>query len=108
MSEQRPPPEAEFEQRVIARAMRDEAFRRELLADPKAALNRELARRPGGRRIPDGVEVRVVEETPGLTYLVLPPRVSAEGERELDDAELEGAAGGDLPCAYDVRFSLAP
>ena len=40
------------------RGLEDEDFRQRLLEDPKAAVEQEL-----GTRLPEGVEVRVVEET---------------------------------------------
>jgi hypothetical protein len=47
-----------------------------------------------GSRLPEGVEVRVVEESAQTIYLVL-PSASALGEGgEISDQELEAAAGG--------------
>ena len=71
--------------RVVARAWTDEAFKRRLLAEPKAVLQEQ------GIAVPAGVEVRVVENTARLAYLVLPPK-PAEGE--LSEAQLAEAAGG--------------
>ena len=58
---------AEMERRLIERSLRDDAFRQSLLADPKAAVEEEL-----GRRLPEEVQVRAVEETADTVYLVLP------------------------------------
>ena len=69
---------------VVARAWRDAAFKRRLLADPMGVL------RECGIPIPDGAEIRILEDTPECTYLVL-PRPPAE---ELDPRDLESAAGG--------------
>ena len=74
--------------RVIERATRDPQFRQELLRDPTKTVELEL-----GVRIPDGTEIRVVEETPSRLYLVLPPRSMATGQ-ELSDQDLEQVAGG--------------
>lgn len=52
--------------RVIARAWRDEAFRSQLLSEPRSALMTM------GMDIPDGVAIRVVENTADSAYLVLP------------------------------------
>jgi hypothetical protein len=80
---------AEVERRLIERSLEDESFRQALLADPRAALEREL-----GTRLPESVEVRAVEETPEIIYLVL-PSASRVGEGvELSDQELEQVAGG--------------
>jgi hypothetical protein len=81
---------SEIERTVVQRSIEDEDFRRRLLEDPKAAVEREL-----GSALPEGVQVRVVEETPDTIYLVL-PSASALGDRggELSEEELEAVAGG--------------
>jgi hypothetical protein len=58
---------AEIERTLVRRSVEDEDFRRRLLDEPKAAVEREL-----GTRLPEGVEVRVLEETADAIYLVLP------------------------------------
>jgi hypothetical protein len=81
---------ADFEASLIARAQRDEAFRAELLKNPKAVMAREL-----GKPIPEYVTVTVLEETPTQTYLVLPEKPAAARPRvELDDHQLDAVAGG--------------
>ena len=55
----------ELEAGLIERAAKDEAFRRALLADPTGTLEREL-----GVRMPEGVALTVVEETPVSRYFV--------------------------------------
>ena len=78
-----------MQQRIVQRSLEDEAFRRQLLADPKTAVEQEL-----GTQLPPGIEVRAVEETPDTVYLVLPPS-QAEGQSGgLSDRELESVAGG--------------
>jgi hypothetical protein len=80
---------AEIEGRLIQRSLEDDAFRRRLLEDTRAAVEEEL-----GTRLPEGVEVRAVEEMADTIYLVL-PNASAAGETaELSDQELEAVAGG--------------
>jgi hypothetical protein len=81
---------AEIERTLVQRSMEDEEFRQRLLADPKAAVEQEMV----GAQLPEGVEVRVVEETKDTIYLVL-PSASPPGEGvELSDQELEAVAGG--------------
>ena len=78
-----------MERRLVERSLEDESFRQRLLADPKGAVEEEL-----GTRMPEGVEVRAVEETADTIYLVL-PSVSPLGEEgELSDRDLEALAGG--------------
>jgi Nitrile hydratase, alpha chain len=80
----------EWERSLINRSMEDEEFRQRLLDDPKAAVEQEL-----GGRLPEGVEVRVVEESPQTIYLVL-PSASAVGEGgDITDKDLEEVAGGE-------------
>ena len=79
---------AEMERKLLQRSMEDEDFRRRLLDDPKGTVEQEL-----GRRLPEGVEVRVVEESTDTIYLVL-PSASAVGEGDLSDEALEAVAGG--------------
>ena len=77
------------QEQIIARAMKDEAFRQELLTNPKAALEREL-----GITIPDDVVIRVYEDTSTTIHLALPLKTSTSEPQELSDAELDAIAGG--------------
>jgi Nitrile hydratase, alpha chain len=80
---------AEMERMLIERSLRDDAFRQSLLADPKAAVEEEL-----GRRLPEEVQVRAVEETADTVYLVLPSASPVGEGGELSDRELYTVAGG--------------
>lgn len=79
----------EMERMLAQRCLEDEAFRRQLLEDPKAVVEREL-----GTPLPSGITVRAVEETADTVYLVLPPASQAGTQGELSDGELEAVAGG--------------
>ena len=81
---------AEIERTLVQRSMEDEDFRQRLLDDPKGTLEQEL-----GTRLPDDVEVRVVEESADAIYLVLPSSASPLGDQggEISDRELEAVAG---------------
>jgi hypothetical protein len=70
--------------------MEDEDFRQMLLDDPKGAVEQEL-----GSRLPEGVEVRAVEESAQIIYLVLPSASPLGQGGELSDQELDEVAGGD-------------
>ena len=77
-------------EKVFDRAMKDEAFRQELLRSPKEVLEREL-----GITLPQGLTVQVHEETPTTHHLVLPlSALSAAGGAS--DAELEQARSNAL------------
>ncbi len=81
---------AEMERRIVQRSIEDDAFRQQLLEDPKAAVEQEL-----GTRLPEGVRVVAVEETADTIYLVLPSTSMAGAEGgELSDQALESVAGG--------------
>ena len=77
-----------LEAQLIERATRDQGFREELIRDPKGVIGREF-----GIDVPGSVEIRVLEETPTASYLVLPPAPVASGH-ELSDRDLEAVAGG--------------
>jgi hypothetical protein len=85
---------AEIERRLIQRSMEDDSFRQKLLDDPKGALEQEL-----GDRLPEGVEVRAVQESADTIYLVL-PSTSAVGDEggEIPDEALDAVAGGEPTC----------
>jgi hypothetical protein len=77
-----------IQEQVIVRAMKDEAFRQELLSSPKRVLEREL-----GITLPQGVTIQIHEDTSTTRHLVLPEKVPTDALGELSDAELEQAAG---------------
>ena len=79
----------EVTRRLIERSLENEEFRQGLLEDPRSAVEQEL-----GTRLPEGVEVRVVEETADTIYLVLPSASPISESGELSDQELEVVAGG--------------
>jgi nitrile hydratase alpha subunit len=83
---------------LIAKAWTDDSFKRRLLADPALALEAE------GFDVSPGVDVRVVENTDKVYYLVLPAKPSGE----LSDEDLENVAGGwgDSGCGSASRRSL--
>ena len=95
---------AERVRRLIDRSMEDEEFRQRLLDDPKGTLEQEL-----GMSLPEGLEVRAVQESAQSIYMVL-PLASPLGEGvELSDRELEEVAGGgftDATCQGNTCGSL--
>jgi hypothetical protein len=94
---------AEIQRRLIQRSLDEEEFRRRLLDDPKATIEQEL-----GARLPEGVQVRAVEETAESVYLVLPSASPLGGGVELSDQELEAVAGGRGDDGHDCTLSPNP
>jgi nitrile hydratase alpha subunit len=78
----------DLEAGVIARAVRDPAYRARLLADPKAVFA-DL-----GLSVPPEVRIQALEETAGQYYLVLPAVAERPSGASLSDAQLEAVAGG--------------
>jgi hypothetical protein len=76
----------EMERTLVQRSLEDESFRQKLLDDPRGTVEQEL-----GTSLPEGVEVRVVEESSDTIYLVLPSASVVGGE--LSDQDLEAVAG---------------
>ena len=79
----------EFEANLITKALEDENFRNELVSNPKAVVEKEV-----GKPLPEGVEVKVVEEAPNTITIILPRIVSKPQSGELSDENLEKVAGG--------------
>ncbi len=77
----------EIERQIIARAWQDESFKQELLSDPLAAFAKENI------NLPEDVDVRTVEESSNVFYLVLPPKPRNAEKLSLD--ELKDIAGGE-------------
>lgn len=64
---------------IIQKAWADPAFKEQLLADPRKALQASF-----GIELPEGINLKVVEETPSDYYLVIPPNPA-----ELEDPKAE-------------------
>ena len=73
----------EMHAHIIGKASEDEAFRSQLLSDPKTSIEGEL-----GVTIPAGLAVQVHENSREEVHLVLPPAA------KLTEAELNRAAAG--------------
>ncbi len=74
---------------LMLKAAADPGFRQELLRDPRAMIFREL-----GIALPDEVRIEVIEEAPGLVYLVVPSPDTVPEARQLSDEEIASVAGG--------------
>ena len=78
-----------IESTIVARALKDEAFKQALLSNSavaKAEIENEL-----GEALPEGFSINVVQETPNTAYIVLPYTPSNES---LTEEQLESVAGG--------------
>jgi hypothetical protein len=74
-----------FKSKIIERAKKDEAFKAQLISNPRKAIESEL-----GKSLPAHVQFHVVEETASSLYVVLPESPS----KELSDQDLESVTGG--------------
>jgi hypothetical protein len=83
--------EETVQEQVIARSMKDSAFRQALLSNPRAVLAQEYH-----VHLADSISIRVLEEQSNTFTLVLPR--GEEALLELTDADLEGVSGGQ-PCS---------
>ncbi len=82
---------------VVAKAWLDEAYRKELVADPKAVLSKEF-----GIELPDSLSIEVVEENEGKLYIVIPAKPK---EDQLTDEQLKAVAGGGKMTASGEKLT---
>jgi hypothetical protein len=80
---------------LVRTALKDEFFRESLVANPKLVVERAL-----GTKLPEDMEVVVVQETDEKMFIVLPMQLPFE-TGDLSDAELEQIAGGFLDAGKD-------
>ena len=72
--------------RLFAACWKDEALKARLMADPKAVLAEY------GMEVPDGIDVKVVENADDCVHVTLPAPPARH--HELSDEEMINAAGG--------------
>ena len=82
--------------RLIEKAWKDPQFKQDLLAHPAEVLNRELE-----NGLPEGIEIRVMEDTANTVNFVLPMSPDQFAAIEIDQKELE--VSGYAPSNTDVR-----
>ena len=74
----------DVKEKLIKRAWEDEDFKRELMENPKAAIQKALE-----VVIPESINVKVVEETPDTMYVVLPVNPAVAGELCSDNVGIQ-------------------
>lgn len=85
----------ELEEKIVALAWKDDAFRRRFLADPKGQFEQRL-----GTKLPSSLAISAFEEDADHLHFVIPAKPRSD-LTELSDADLEKVAGG-----IDVGFAL--
>jgi hypothetical protein len=74
-----------FRARLTARAVEDEAFRCELIANPQATIERELTRVAGEPvQLPGDLRIEVHQEEPGVFHFVVPAAAMLAREEDND------------------------
>lgn len=102
MANQQPSPEqmqqiARQQAQFMARVWSHPAFKQRLISDPQGVLREQ------GAPVPDNVEIRVVENTDQVFYLVLPP-MPAE---EITDEQLEAVSGGNTAGSVSSLLTIS-
>jgi hypothetical protein len=78
---------------LFAACWKDEALKARFIADPKAVLAEY------GMPVPDGIDVKVVENADDCVHITLPAAPGSSGD--LSDDELSNAAGGHSPTGVN-------
>lgn len=92
--------------KVQRQALTDEEFRKDLLSDPNAVIEKET-----GEKLPEGFQIQVIESDPAYTATFVLPDLIGE---ELEDGELDQVAGGVSlilvisACAAAISFEGCP
>lgn len=91
----------EFQNGLMVRALKDESFRKELLVNPRAVVEKEMGKLKQGAKLPENLEVKVIEQPQNALYLIL-PTISDE----LSDELLDEVTGGMNSMEYMIRYWL--
>ncbi|MDR7865768.1 MAG: hypothetical protein RIN56_03065 [Sporomusaceae bacterium] len=93
----------EFQAALVYRAIKEDDFRRELLTDPTAAVEKELGRIAPGAQLKSHFKLKVVQQQPDELLVILPP-----GGASLSDADLDNVSGGGRPMSDIVMTGGGP
>ena len=85
-------------QRVVAKAWADDAFKAALIADPRATLAQE------GIALPEGLTLKVLENTADTLHVILPPPPAAA----LSDEAVGAVAGGVFCPCFTINIGPPP
>ena len=88
----------ELETMLINKAMKDETFRHDLVADPKSVVAKEFE-----IEIPDYLEFKVIEEGSDEVCLVIP--FTSKDESQITDLELENVSGAGWTAGHLPEFT---
>jgi hypothetical protein len=83
---------SDFESALILRALRDDSFKKQLIANPKAAYEAQLVSVRQAATLPADLTIKALEESDKVLYFRLPQAPAQGGE--LSERELEEVAGG--------------
>lgn len=84
----------DLEADIVSDAVKDEAFRKELISNPKATIEKKLQ-----GELPGNLKVTVLEESADQMYLVVPVNEEVPPSGELSDKQLEAVSGGWGDCS---------
>jgi len=90
----------DYELDIIVKAWRDEKFRKNLLKNPKKAIEDEF-----GVHVPEDMEIFVHEERDNSLHLIVPSLPSNFSSESLTDDELRDVIGGVLAVGHLGRLS---
>ena len=79
---------------IVRTALKDESFRELLIANPKLAVERAL-----GTKLPEDMDVAVLQETDQKMFIVLPMQLPFDDRADFEDAQRgrlgsQGVSGG--------------
>ena len=81
---------------LFAACWKDEALKARFMRDPKSVL------KDYGLEVPDGMDVKVVENADDCVHITLPAAPAGAGD--LSDDELSNAAGGSPVATSEPRY----
>ncbi|PYR67016.1 MAG: hypothetical protein DMF88_14305 [Acidobacteria bacterium] len=88
----KPTTRRELETAIVVKAIKDGEFRQRLLSNPREGVVAAVKEIDPDFEIPQGIDVKVFEETKKAFYLVLPQ--TPTDNIEISDEDLEKVAGG--------------